>query len=364
MRSSWNFPTPVRLWSSPTRDGSPDAVLKSAAKSFGGTPSIMQKRPRELSSPIPDIRIEKKSSTENDCGSSGVSSTRIGRSCMDTTDGSVDLFSPTERSAFQQKKLKLYQENKENLKETTDQGENEGGVKGNHLVKAKRCSTMDSDSTYNLHSAGILIQSNVDNLNTPKHCPYHESQRQNTSAKALSNSKDIISSRSKPAELVVEKSSPCINAEYEYVNILADTPGIKRGLESPSAWKSPLFTPFQDAYFISPAARAFDALGLVKQINEQSAAALEEAHEVLASGSAQNGYSKENSDKENIENTTWKNELAINKLPSKVMAEARILDFNECNTPVKKKEDKKVDSTLGGSGYSPVASSYLRKNVR
>jgi hypothetical protein len=26
---------------------------------------------------------------------------------------------------------------------------------------------------------------------------------------------------------------------------LADTPGIKRGLESPSAWKSPLFTPFQ-----------------------------------------------------------------------------------------------------------------------
>uniref|UniRef100_A0A0A9D3C2 Uncharacterized protein n=1 Tax=Arundo donax TaxID=35708 RepID=A0A0A9D3C2_ARUDO len=283
---------------------------------------------------------------------------------MDTTDESIGLFSPTERSAIQEKKLKPSQENKENMKGTTDQGENEDNAKGNHLVKGKRCATMDSDSTHNWHSAGILTQSNVDNINTPKHGPYHDSQRQNTSAKALSNSKDIISSRSKLAELVVEKYSPCINAGYEYVNILADTPGIKRGLESPSAWKSPLFTPFQDAYFMSPAARAFDALGLVKQINEQSAAALEEAHEVLASGNGQNRYSKENSDKENIENTTWKDELAISKLPSKVMAEARILDFNECHTPVKKKEDKKVNNTLGGSACSPVASSYLRKNVR
>jgi transcriptional activator Myb len=31
---------------------------------------------------------------------------------------------------------------------------------------------------------------------------------------------------------------------------------------------------------MSPAARTFDALGLVRQINEQSADALEEAHEV------------------------------------------------------------------------------------
>jgi len=70
---------------------------------------------------------------------------------------------------------------------------------------------------------------------------------------------------------------------------------------------------------MSPAARAFDALGLVKQINEQSAAALEEAHEVLGTGSAHNRYSKESSDKKNIENTTCKNEPVISKPPSKVM---------------------------------------------
>ncbi|KAK8456833.1 hypothetical protein SEVIR_3G081600v4 [Setaria viridis] len=338
MRSSLNFPTPVRLWGSPTRDGSPDAVLKNAAKSFVRTPSIMKKRPRDLSSPSPDIRNEKKSNTEKDCGRSGMSSTRIGKSFMDIPDDFFDLVSP--RSAFQ-KKLKLSQENKENLDQITDQGENEGNAK---------------------HSAGILTESSVDNQNTPKHAPNYESQRLNTSTKALSNSKDIIFSRSKPSELLVDKSAPFIDAEYEYVNILADTPGIKRGLESPSAWKSPLFTPFKDAYFMSPASRSVDALGLVKQINEQSAAALEEAHEVLASGSPWKRHSKENSDKENIENVAWKNELATSKSLSKLMAEGRVLDFNECSTPVRKKEDKKMD--IGGSASSPVASSYLRMNVR
>ncbi|CAN6330978.1 unnamed protein product [Urochloa humidicola] len=337
MRSPLNFPTPVRLWGSPTRDGSPDAVLKNASKSFVHTPSIMKKRPRDLLSPSPDVRNEQKSNTEKDCGTSGMSYTRIGKSFMDIPDDFFDLVSPTERTAFQ-KKLKFSQENKENLNQITDQEENEGNAK---------------------HSAGILTESSFDNHNTPKNGPNYESQRLNTSAMALSNSKDIVFSRSKPSELLVEKSVPCIDADYEYVNILADTPGIKRGLESPSAWKSPLFTPFQDAYFMSPASKALDALGLMKQINEQSAAALEEAHEVLASGSPWKRHSEETSDKEN---TAGKNELVTSKPPSKLMAEGRMLDFSECSTPVRKKEDKKMD--IGGLASSPVTSSYLRMNVQ
>ncbi|CAN6344845.1 unnamed protein product [Urochloa humidicola] len=337
MRSPLNFPTPVRLWGSPTRDGSPDAVLKNASKSFVHTPSIMKKRPRDLSSPSPDVRNEQKSNTEKDCGTSGMSYTRIGKSFMDIPDDFFDSVSPTERTAFQ-KKLKFSQENKENLNQITDQEENEGNAK---------------------HSTGILTESSVDNHNTPKNDPNYERQRLNTSAMALSNSKDIIFSRSKPSELLVEKSVPYIDADSEYVNILADTPGIKRGLESPSAWKSPLFTPFQGAYFMSPASKAFDALGLMKQINEQSAAALEEAHEVLASRSPWKQHSKETSDKEN---TARKNELVTSKPPSQLMAEGRVLDFNECFTPVRKKEDKKMD--IGGLASSPVTSSYLRMNVR
>lgn len=41
-----------------------------------------------------------------------------------------------------------------------------------------------------------------------------------------------------------------------------------------------------------------------------------------------------------------------------------MLDFNECSTPVRKKEDKKLEIALGGSASSPVTSSYLRMNVR
>lgn len=67
---------------------------------------------------------------------------------------------------------------------------------------------------------------------------------------------------------------------------------------------------------MSPAGRTYDALGLVKHISGQTAAALEEAQEVLASGSAENRCSMDNSDKEN---TTFKQELVTSKLPSEVM---------------------------------------------
>lgn len=69
------------------------------------------------------------------------------------------------------------------------------------------------------HSSGILTESSVDNHNTPKHGPNYASHRLNTSAKALSNSKDIIFSRSKPSEFLVEKSKPFSDADYEYVNM-------------------------------------------------------------------------------------------------------------------------------------------------
>ena len=36
---------------------------------------------------------------------------------------------------------------------------------------------------------------------------------------SLSSRKEAVSSKPKPAALVVEKSSPCINADYEYVNL-------------------------------------------------------------------------------------------------------------------------------------------------
>lgn len=60
MMSTMNCLTPFRLWNSPSRDDSPDAVLKSAAKTFSNTPSILKKRHREFFSPLSDKRRDKK----------------------------------------------------------------------------------------------------------------------------------------------------------------------------------------------------------------------------------------------------------------------------------------------------------------
>lgn len=61
MMSSMNCFTPFRSsWDPPSRDGSPVAALKSAAKTFTGTPSILKKRNRDLLSPLSEKRREKK----------------------------------------------------------------------------------------------------------------------------------------------------------------------------------------------------------------------------------------------------------------------------------------------------------------
>ncbi|KAL0407766.1 UNVERIFIED_CONTAM: Transcription factor R-1 [Sesamum radiatum] len=52
--------TPFKLWDSPSRDDSPVAVLRSAAKSFTSTPSILKKRHRDMVSPLSEKRFEKK----------------------------------------------------------------------------------------------------------------------------------------------------------------------------------------------------------------------------------------------------------------------------------------------------------------
>jgi transcriptional activator Myb len=118
MRSTMDtVPTPIRLWDCPTHDENPNGLL--AVESFGCTPSIMKKRHRDLLSPTPDKRIEKKSGIEKDCPMSATS----------------------------------------------------------HMSNAT------------------------------------------CSKNATPSCKEVISSKSKPTKLIVEKSSLCINASYEYVNM-------------------------------------------------------------------------------------------------------------------------------------------------
>lgn len=59
MSTSNCFTPPFRPWGSPLSEISPQAVLRSAARSFGGTPSILRKRRRELATPVQSYSLEK-----------------------------------------------------------------------------------------------------------------------------------------------------------------------------------------------------------------------------------------------------------------------------------------------------------------
>jgi len=74
LMSSMNCLTPFRLWDSPSRGDSPDALLKSAAKTFTGTPSILKKRHRDLLSPLSDKRLDKKLETDMSTFTKNISS--------------------------------------------------------------------------------------------------------------------------------------------------------------------------------------------------------------------------------------------------------------------------------------------------
>ena len=136
MRSTMNVTTPLRLWGSPTHDESPGVVLKSAAKSFICTPSILKKRPRDLSSPTPDKRIQKKTGTEKDY-------TIVTESILGTDQS----------ASFQslEKKLEFSYEIQENFGETSEMVKDGQNAWNSHPVdehgRGEQCSTSNMDNT-------------------------------------------------------------------------------------------------------------------------------------------------------------------------------------------------------------------------
>ncbi|KAK9273197.1 hypothetical protein L1049_018004 [Liquidambar formosana] len=167
------------------------------------------------------------------------------------------------------------------------------------------------------------------------------------------------------------------DAGLENFNIFGGTP-FKRSIESPSAWKSPWFInsflpgPRVDTditiedigYFMSPGERSYDALGLMKQLSEHTAAAFADAQEVLGNETPETILRERRSKNQNPgqENNHDPDKEMENRshLASDVLTERRILDFSECGTPGKGKENGK---TLSGMSFSSP-SSYLMKGCR
>ncbi|XP_071704853.1 transcription factor MYB3R-1-like isoform X2 [Rutidosis leptorrhynchoides] len=381
MMSSTSCFSPYRLWDSPSQSDSPDAVLKSAAKTFTCTPSILKKRNRDICSPLSEKRCEKKLERsffsnlardfcrlevmydENKCQVSPASS--------DKQDSGAFL------------------EDKENLIPAADVVENEG-VDGTEL----KCQVRES--------SGILTERNMDNLSffspdkiinkseTPKgpsvkksginssKCSEVSLTEVNTEAVLCDNPREslvsprtitgkkagsclVASMQSAPSSLIsVENSAN--DTSVETFGIFGETP-LKRSFESPSAWKSPWFSflpgPRVDTdisiedigygYFASPRERSYDALGLMKQLSEHTASAYATAQQVLGDETP-----------DSILNKKLAQKVEKRRQESNLLTEKRVLDFSECGSPGKGLEN--VRPLTGSSFSSP--SSYLLKSFR
>ncbi|PQM39149.1 transcription factor MYB3R-1 [Prunus yedoensis var. nudiflora] len=180
-------------------------------------------------------------------------------------------------------------------------------------------------------------------------------------------------SLSAPPETTGDNAGNDISIE----NIFGDTP-FKRSIESPSAWKSPWFInsfvpgPRVDTeisiedigFFMSPGDRSYDAIGLMKQISEQTAAAYANAQEVLGNETPETLFRERRKNQALVDpenNHGPPNQPGSSSLSAaNVLVERRTLDFSECGTPGKGTENAKSSNAKTFS--SP--SSYLLKGCR
>ncbi|WVZ20843.1 hypothetical protein V8G54_008165 [Vigna mungo] len=380
MMSSMNCLTPFRLWDSPSRDDSPDALLKSAAKTFTSTPSILKKRNRDLLSPLSDKRIDKKLEIEmtstliknfsrldvmfDDNEAQGAD--LIPSSSMPKRDSGTSVEDDKENCGQAVKVESVGEKNKNAISDDKKSEKDSGDGSYREKIKQQPVSVdsaIDNDGSAAeeivQQSSGVLVEHDVNDL--LMHSPDQEHERLSVAVTCIHS---------------VSSSGPGENSGDHTGN---DGGGLEtcsmKSIESPSAWKSPWFintflsSPRIDTeitiedfgYFMSPGDRSYDAIGLMKQINEQTAAQYASAHEILGNETPKalpKGKSRNDGDedREDIDPNNQRGDCS--QSASSALVERRVLDFSECGTPVK--GDSSKSSAMSFS--SPT--SYLLKGCR
>ncbi|KAL5975931.1 hypothetical protein ACLOJK_020260 [Asimina triloba] len=367
---------PSALWDSPSQKDSPDAVLKSAAKSFLFTPSILKKRPRKLLSPTEERKNEKNPGMEMDHGCFFISSTTQRSDChfcpslgtrsdengpsFPSTTGAPPVHpkkpSPVEKENLNQASkgksietvLQVFEDNQQQsafcfnaskddedtIAQTVMQNTSFGGP---FMAYSLLNTPQGKFSRMKEVPGGVLVEHNLNNLqfsplqngclikrplvNDSKSPGTHFNKSLEITSKQVDVNSYSQSSSGNPChsdflspnvhkrmhgpnlipqalQITSERVGAFGNTDIENSTLSSETPGIKKGIESPSAWKSPWFMhslfpgprfdtefTFEDiGYFLSPGARTYDAIGLMRQLNEHTADALAEAQEILAAG--------------------------------------------------------------------------------
>ncbi|KAJ8450460.1 hypothetical protein Cgig2_002145 [Carnegiea gigantea] len=410
--------TPMKLWDSPSSGGtSPDAVLKSAAKTFAHTPSILKKRHRDLLSPLSPFserRYDKRLGSDPNQGFLCTSRLTKEFSRLDVLLD--DQNNATSSLPYDQNNTSSV-EGKENICPASTLEED--WIKDNK-ADSDNGGILEPDATiaaYENYASeaprGILVERSLSDTQffTPEGAGpksgLKSSERPSGGGKSSKNTCEKGAISEAGADKAGAAASPCslgerrqgnnfaisvqsvaaISTEMvdslisevgaENLNIFGGTPS-RRSIESPSAWKSPwYFSSFSPGpridtditiedigIFMSPGMGSMDAIGLMKQINEQSADAFADAREVLGSETPesilrQRILKSQNRERESNDAVGSQHESRLH-LAANIMTERRILDFSECGTPAKSGEKRKSVTAAGLS--SP--SSCLLKNYR
>ncbi|KAG2389966.1 Transcription factor [Vigna angularis] len=368
MMSSMNCLTPFKLWDSPSHGDSPDALLKSAAKTFTGTPSILKKRHRDLLSPLSDKRVEKKLGTDMTTFTNNICSLDVMFDDNETQETDIPSLQKQNSSAcvdddnkencgqaYKPTKYGIIDE-KNSYKDTVDNSQPN--------VNQQRLMVDASAAAIEQEPSGVLVEHDVNDLTlSPDQVGLKSNRGLVTSTKTpksmnrtleeVPNQNGHLKLSSKNPCSRINSNSPCVRAKehenlsvavtrvqapadnsgeqtrkdggFETCSIFGGTP-FRKGLESPSAWKSPWFF---NAFLSSP--RLDNELTVEKD----------------ASGN----------DKDNCHGSP--NQPGNHsQLASNALIERRTLDFSECGTPSKGDDNK--SSAI--SSKSP--SSYLLKGCR
>ncbi|KAF8088150.1 hypothetical protein N665_0550s0009 [Sinapis alba] len=305
IRRLMNCTTPLRLWDSPSHDKkSPDVILKDAAKSFSGAPSILKKRHRDLLSECPHSKNKSASSSEA----------------------------------------------KEDSKETLESG---GVSSAKADQETRRSLVYYNDVEMQLSSpdkTGSIIPENK--VNTVGKDPF---TGDSIPLSAITENKTNTAESSFD---IIENYSIFDGTPFKK---LLDTPSPwKSPLLFGSFLQSPKLPPditFEDiGCFMSPGERSYDAIGLMKHLSEHTATAYADALEVLGNDTPETILKKRQLNKsiQGKENQQWPHD----QLENRSQVEGRALDFSNCGTPGK----AKVSSASPGGYSSP--SSYLLKTCR
>ncbi|KAJ4908530.1 myb domain protein 3r-4 [Raphanus sativus] len=294
--------SPLRLWESPT-----------GKKTLVGAKSILRKRTRDLLTPLSEKRSDKK--LEIDIAAS-----------LATDFSRLDVMFDESESRESKSLEKIEQTCLDaNVKEKeVENGESLSGVLSENNNTNKQVLS-PSQTVTKVEKGQVSTPRN----NMQKTLMATSNKEQHSSASLCLVINSPSRGRNTEGHLVDNETS---NQSF---SIFCGTP-FKRGLESPSAWKSPFYvnsllhSPRFDTditiedmdYIFSPVERSYGSRGLMTQRTEHTSAfAAFDAMEVSLSASNYDDARKmKELDKENND---------------PLLAERRVLDFNDCESPTK-----------------------------